>query len=137
MSRDASVTLDWADGTYQFRLAIGQLRELQEKTGCGPLVLFKRVENGTWLVDDAPQILRLGLIGGGMPPVDALRLVRTYVEDRPPAENVLFAQAVLWAGLIGAPEEEAQKKSGVKSRRSKTSPKAAGALPSSMEPAAQ
>lgn len=126
MSRNASLTLDWADGSHVFRLAIGQMRELQEKTDCGPLTLFRRFEAGDWRVDDVAHVLRLGLIGGGMTPIDALRLTRTYVEDRPPLENVLHAQAVLWCGLAGAPDEDAEKKS-VKRKPSTASKTASGA----------
>lgn len=127
MSRDASLSLDWADGTYTFRLGIGELRELQEKTDCGPLALFRRIEAGNWRVDDAATILRLGLIGGGMTPVEALRLTRVYVEARPLLENVLHAQAVLWCALAGSPDEDgAQKKSAAKRKASKTSRTASG-----------
>jgi len=138
VSRDASLTLDWADGTYPFRLAIGELRELQEKVDCGPLVLFRRLQDGSWRVDDMAQILRLGLIGGGMTPAEALRLTRVYVEQRPPLENVLHAQGVLWVALAGAPDEAAvQKKSAGKQRRSPNSRKANGASPRSTEQVAQ
>lgn len=112
MSRDASLLLDWADGTYTFRIAIGQWRELQEKTGVGPLELYRRVSTGAWRIDDLCQTIRLGLIGGGLAPAQALALSRSYVEQRPPLECVLTAEAVLLAGLMGSPEEgRDQKKS--------------------------
>ena len=113
MSRDASITLDWADGTYTFRLAIGQLRELQEKCNAGPAHILSRLSTGTWMVDDITETIRLGLIGGGANPVEALRLVRSYVEERPLAESILPAISILGAAVVGAPDEdEAQKKSG-------------------------
>jgi len=112
MSRDARIELDWADGTYAFRLAWGQLAELQEKTNAGPYVVLNRLHDGTWRVEDISNVIRLGLIGGGMSPTDALKKVRTYVEDRPPLENVLVAQAILAAGLHGAPEEKLGEVSG-------------------------
>lgn len=106
MSRDAKVTLAWADGDYVFRLAWGQLAELQEKTNAGPYVVLQRLYEGTWRVEDLSNVLRLGLIGGGMPPVEALKKVRTYVEARPPLESVPFATVVLSAGLMGAQDEQ-------------------------------
>jgi len=106
MARDARIELDWADGTFTFRLAWGQLAELQEKTSAGPYVVLDRLYNGQWRVEDISSVIRLGLIGGGMTPSDALKKVRAYVEDRPPAENVMIAQAVLSAGIMGAPEEK-------------------------------
>ncbi len=105
MARSADITLDWADGTYLFRLAIGQLRELQEKAKVGPLRLLKNLIADDWMVDDAPNIIRLGLIGGGMPPAEALKKVRVYVEDRPPAENTQVALAVLMCGIYGSDQE--------------------------------
>lgn len=110
MSRDASVALDWADGTYQFRLAWAQIGELQEKCNAGPFEILRRLSAGTWRVEDISNVLRLGLIGGGMEPIKALKLVRSYVEDRPPMENLLHAQAVISAGLMGAPDEDVVKK---------------------------
>lgn len=104
--RDATVTFDWADGTYSFRLAWGQLAELQEKCDAGPYVVLQRLHSGEWRVEDISNIIRLGLIGGGMEPSPALKLTRTYVEARPPMESLIPAQVILSAALMGAPEEK-------------------------------
>ena len=109
MSRDASLTLDWADGTYAFRLGWSELEKLQEACDAGPYVILQRLTAGTWRVGDIAHSLRLGLIGGGMAPVAALNKVREYVEKRPPGENVLPAHAVLSAGCMGAPDEETRR----------------------------
>jgi hypothetical protein len=105
MSRDAKVTLTWADGDYVFRLGWGELAELQEKTDAGPYVVLQRLLSGQWRIEDISNVIRLGLIGGGLEPPKALRLVRTYVEARPPLENHPVAYAVLSAGLMGAEDE--------------------------------
>lgn len=109
MSRSAELTLDWADGTYLFALKWGQLIELQEKCDAGPYVVLARLEEGSWRVGDIADTIRLGLIGGGLPPLEALKLTRTYVEARPPLENLRAAQAILAAGLMGVPEERVGK----------------------------
>lgn len=103
--RDATVAFDWADGTHSFRLAWGQLAELQEKCDAGPYVVLQRLHSGAWRIEDISNIIRLGLIGGKMDPVAALKLVRAYVEARPPMENIVPAQVILSAALMGAPEE--------------------------------
>lgn len=103
--RDARIEFDWADGTYSFRLAWGQLGELQEKCDAGPYVVLQRLHSGAWRIEDITNIIRLGLIGGGMEPSPALKLARRYVEDRPPMENLIPAQVILSAALMGAPEE--------------------------------
>ncbi len=100
-----AITLPWGDGEHTFSLPLGQLRELQDKTGIGPLPLLRRVMEGTWLVDDLRETIRLGLIGGGMAPTAALTLVARYVERRPWTESVPLAQAILAAALF-APIEE-------------------------------
>lgn len=121
MSRDASIEFDWADGTHRFRLAIGQLRELQEKTDAGPAWLYARIEAGMWLMGwrdvpgkpnsdgDLAETIRLGLIGGGMKPEPARRLVQRYVLDRPLHESIVPAQKILAAAIAG-PEDEPLKK---------------------------
>jgi len=122
MARDARIELDWADGTYAFRLAWGQLAELQEQCDAGPYVVLNRLYSGQWRVEDISNVVRLGLIGGGMTPADALKKVRAYVEARPPLENVLVAQAILAAGLQGAPEEKLGEAEGEAENASTTSP---------------
>lgn len=122
MSRDARIELDWADGTYAFRLAWGQLIELQEKCDAGPYVVLNRLYGGQWKMEDIVHVVRLGLIGGGTKPADALRLTRAYVEGYPPLDNVLIAQAVLAAGLQGAPEEKVGEGEGEAAIASTTSP---------------
>jgi hypothetical protein len=105
MSRSASLSLDWADGTYTFRLAWGQISELQEKTGCGPQMLLSRLTDGSWRADDLRETIRLGLVGGGVEPLRALNLVRAYVEQRPLLESVMPARAILTAALVGVEGE--------------------------------
>jgi hypothetical protein len=141
MSRDASVTLEWGDGDYVFRLGQGELMELQQKTDSGPMWVLNRMmaptpENRGWRIEDIREVIRLGLIGGGLEPVKALRLVRVYVEARPPMENLLFAQSILAAGIMGVPDELPQKKSAA-SRKSTTSPEASGDGPPSSAPVPQ
>ncbi|MCB5173643.1 gene transfer agent family protein [Microvirga lenta] len=115
MSRTGSVELDFADGTYTFRLGIGQLRELQETVNkprvrlgaplIGPMSLLQLLQNYDAWPHEVREVIRLGLIGGGTKPEDALDLVRRYVEIRPLMETAIHAQAILSAALAGTPEE--------------------------------
>lgn len=133
MSRNAEIILDWADSSYRFRLAWGQLTELQDKCDAGPFVILGRLRGGTWRMEDISNVIRLGLIGGGLEPIKALKLTRAYVEDRPPLENHHVALAIMTAGLIGAPEEDASKKNGSPKTESgsTTSPTESSASPAS------
>lgn len=103
--RDARITEDFADGTYEFCMNYGAIRMLQEARDMGPLYIYTEMERGMWRVEDVREVIRCGLIGGGMAPVKANKLVTLYVEGRPIMENVALAMRVLGAGLIGAPEE--------------------------------
>lgn len=106
MSRDGSTTFVWGDGEHQFKLAIGQLRELQENVDAGPAFILERLQTGRWMVDDIREPIRLGLIGGGMKPADAHKLVVRYVDERPLLENLPAARAILLVALVGAGDEE-------------------------------
>ena len=107
MSANGSITFDWADGEHTFRLAIGHLRELQDKTSAGPMQILQRLSDSSWRVDDIRETLRLGLIGGGMTPMDALILTKRYVDDygHNLIENAKAAQNVIFAALVGVKDD--------------------------------
>ena len=105
-NRNAVIDLDFGDGPHRFRLAMGELEELQEKTGFGPFTLMHRLISGEWSVADIREPLRLGLIGGGMQPEAALLLVRRYVDQRNAWIHYAgVAKLVVMAAISGAPEE--------------------------------
>lgn len=110
VNRDASLTLEWADGSHHFRLGWGEIAKLQEECDAGPYVILQRLYNGDWKVQDIANVIRIGLIGGGLPPAQALKLVNAYVKTRPPMESLVYAQAIMSAGCVGAPEEESELK---------------------------
>lgn len=113
MSRSAKITLEWADGEYDFRLGIGELKELQEKTRriknavgdfqyFGPMKLYEMLTNGEWNVEDVRETLRIGLIGAEMAPIEAMRLVRRYVDEVPDwTVNCKVAANVVAAAVLG------------------------------------
>lgn len=102
-----------------------------------PYVVLDRLVSGRWKLQDISEVIKWGLIGGGMDQGQALKLVQTEVETRPPLENLVIAQKVLGAGVVGSSEEEVGKKSeaasqGRSKRRSRT---ASSDLPPSSETA--
>lgn len=105
MSRNAEVTLTWADGDYTFRLDWGQLEALQEATDFGPWAVLQRLTTKTCFIGEISSVLRFGLIGGGMTPVEATKIIKRYVTDRPPMENLEPAIVVLMTALVGAVDE--------------------------------
>lgn len=130
-NRNAVVDLDFGGGSYRFRLAMGELEELQEVTGVGPYHCLRRLLAGEWHLQDVRDTLRLGLIGGGLLANDALKLTRRYVDDRPDwLRNATLAIAVLSAALAGAPEEKSSKKGGAPKANSRARTSRTGASPS-------
>lgn len=112
MSRLAIVDLEFGGEERQFRLGVGELARLQEKTGVGPYELHLRLLHGSWRCDDIRETIRLGLIGGGAPPEDAARLVRDHVDERPRMEPLPIAQVVLGVALYGVEDEQPGKSQG-------------------------
>lgn len=101
MRRHGAVELDFGDGTFTFRLGLAEIEELEEKRDASVFALARRMAPSARdaRLADIMQVIRLGLIGGGMPPVDALAKVRRYVDARPIDESRDTAFAVLLAGL--------------------------------------
>lgn len=100
-------TFIWGEGETAFALRLGEIEQLQQKTGVGPYQLFQRLQAGEWRQDDIRETLRLGLIGGGKKPDAAFKLIRFYVDERPLLENVAPATAVILAALV-TPDGEKQ-----------------------------
>jgi Protein of unknown function (DUF3356). len=111
MSRDGSCEVVFNGQRTQFKLAWRELMKIQEACDAGPYVVLDRLVSGRWRLQDISEVIKWGLIGGGMSQAEALKLVESEVEGRPPLENLVIAQTVLGAGVVGAPEEDVGKKS--------------------------
>jgi hypothetical protein len=110
---------DWADGRYQFTVAkIGVLLELEDKCRAPFATIYGRLVGKSWSVTDVYETIRLGLIGGGMAPRDALALMRRYVlpdhdlsaDRRGLVENALLALAICQMAMVGVPGDDVGKK---------------------------
>jgi len=119
---DGAIDLVWGGGLRNFRFAIGEFRALQDAVNrrriaigapiVGPMDLLKSLRaNNAW-PDDIRDVLRLGLIGGGMKPPEAHGEMVHYFDNSPPLEHMKPAMMVLLAGLAGAPGEDVAKKKG-------------------------
>lgn len=141
MSADGSITLLWGDGENRFRYAIRAWRELQEKVNgrrhamglelIGPMTLLMDVRSGNAWPDDVRDILRIGLVGGGLSIAQAHRKLVNYFDETPPYAHNLVAFKVLEAGLIGDPNDEIELKK--KTETTPTEPSRSDSAPS-MEP---
>ena len=120
MSADGSVEVFFGDGIKRFRLGIGEFRELQEKvngrrlemglTAIGPTTLANLLRaNDAW-PDDVRDVLRIGLVGGGMKAPEVHRLLSRHFDGRPPLEFYLVAFTVLMAAFFGVAGDEIESK---------------------------
>lgn len=132
-SRNAQLDLPFADGTYTFRLAIGGLEELQEKTNVGPMVLLRRLLAGEWRVADLRETIRIGLIGGGMAPQEARKLVDRYVDAGGLLEAVPIATGIVGAALQGVDDEKVGSSGEASAAGAETEATDASPSPGSME----
>lgn len=124
---DTAVDLKFADGEYHFALLLPQIFELERNCGGTDAEGFRRgksifqiyeeISAGLGLgIDDAPvfigggkanakdirETIRLGLIGGGLSPIDAKQLVDDYCFPvRPMTESLGVAWAILRAAIEG------------------------------------
>lgn len=117
MSADGSIELTWAGEERRFRLAIGQLRELQEAVNknrganpIGPWSLYQLISKGDAWPDELREVIKLGLIGGGTKLELVPGLLKRYVEERPILESVPVAMSILGVALLGDVTDKVGKK---------------------------
>lgn len=107
MSRSALCTGVFGAGVQRFQLRIGELEELQEACDAGPEEIFWRLNGSNWRVADLREPIRLGLIGAGMLPTEALVMVDRYCQPGWLSEWKSLAAAIVGAAINGAPDEDA------------------------------
>lgn len=118
-------TFDWGDKEHTFRLTYKGICELEAKIDRGIVWLYNELQRGEAKLEHIREVHRLGLIGGGMEPPEAIQLVRRYIEDAPNIlVNTSSAKKILMPVLL-EPKGDALPKT--KRRRVK---KDAGASPS-------
>lgn len=101
------VVVQWGDQEHAFDVQpLKWMRELQTKTGFGPLKLLSRLKAGEWNLDEVRHVLRIGLLGAMDKPNDAEanKVMAVQFDNRPLMESVPLAIVVLGAGLYGGSE---------------------------------
>ncbi|MEV5031644.1 gene transfer agent family protein [Sphingobium sp. LMC3-1-1.1] len=115
------LSLDWADGSYDFRLTWSGCAEIERKSNASIQAIYERVMLGGAYLSDVIEIIRQGLLGGAGGAVDGQpietkppvvnALIERYVTsvDAPPfADSWNVAKAILNTFMVG--HEAAQKK---------------------------
>ena len=108
-----SEIITWAGGEHAFALTVPLLIALQDRCcGDGVGLIYQRIENGSFKVQDILATLHLGLEGGGMDKREAVKLVYALYEDHGVNALVIPAQVVLALSLNGWPEQETEEGEG-------------------------
>lgn len=89
-------TIVWPGGEHAFRLGIGELRAIEQRSDAGVFVVLMRLLSQQAKIDDVLGPIRLGLIGAGMAEKDAQRLVDMVLADK----SSLYALAVPAADIL-------------------------------------
>jgi hypothetical protein len=87
----------------RFCLRVGEIGELEELCSAGVGAIWRRLATLDFKHADIRETIRLGLIGGEeTTPSSAAALVSRYVDERPIAETLDLAIAILGALMRGA-----------------------------------
>ncbi len=98
--------INWAGGEHAFRLRLGEIRALDDKCEGGAYAAWYRLRALAPRTDDVIEVMRLGLIGGGMPPKDAAALVLKVEEQAGIGEMLIPAAEVLFRAFHRAEGED-------------------------------
>lgn len=91
----SSESIVWPGGEHEFRLGIGELRAIEQRSDAGCAVVLMRLLGQAWKIDDVIGPIRLGLVGGGMAEKDAQKAVDAALEVASP-----YALAITSAEVI-------------------------------------
>ena len=99
------IHLPWRGGDTPFRVALGELRQIETDCDAGPATVLERLTSGAWRVEDVVSPIRNGLMGGGMDRREARRLAGEIGTEAPIGDHVSLAAAIMAAALYGAPDD--------------------------------
>ena len=97
-------TAFFGDAKHAFALTDPMIAELERLTDMGIGAFYQRSIAMQFHVAHLSEIIRLGLIGGGMAPEQAMHLTNTYAHNRPFDEIVPLALDILDARWSGKPD---------------------------------
>jgi hypothetical protein len=100
--RDAE-TIVWPGGEHAFRLGIGELRAIEQRSDAGCAVVMMRLLSSAWKIDDVIAPIRLGLIGAGMKEKDAQAALDAALDIASPyalavTASDIIRRFIMWDG---------------------------------------
>lgn len=112
ITRTDGVMTDYFAGELRrFALPIfGEFRLLQDRHDLGPMGFEHVLRAGAWKVEHVSDVIKFGLIGGGMDEAEAARLVETTIQAGRLLKYVPLAHAIVLVALGPMDPETAPKK---------------------------
>jgi tail tube GTA-gp10-like protein len=111
MARNATFRTFYGDAEHDFRLGLGELDELEQLTGMGSGEIWADLQIsvfhqlGKLHVMRTRTVLRLGLVGGGMPKMEAAAHVDRHFVPPDLFEGGQIAFRALGAALVGCEDD--------------------------------
>ena len=100
MRTDGVVSDYFAGERRTFALPVfGEMRLLQDKHDLGPMAFEHLLRGGGWRVEHVSDVIRFGLIGGGMGEAEADRLVTSTIAAGRLLRYVPLAHAIILCAL--------------------------------------
>lgn len=111
MRSDGIVTDYFGGELRRFALPVfGEMRLLQDKHDLGPAAFEMLFRSQAWKVEHVADVIRFGLIGGGMEERDAAKIVDSTIAAGRLLKYLPLAHAIILAALGPADPETAPKK---------------------------
>lgn len=97
MITDITTTQFLGNAEYAFALTDEMIFDTETATGLGIGEIYNRAVTSRFSLNHLTEIVRNGLIGGGMKPHEALILTDRFVKNRPFSETLPLAIEILSA----------------------------------------
>lgn len=110
------INLEFGSESYRFKLPLKQIAELQVSRSAGIGAIYARVLMHQEFLEDCLEIIRLGLIGGGLDGIKARELMKIH-EDMPHDHRWAIAAAILGATMHGYEGAKLKKKARSETRK--------------------
>jgi hypothetical protein len=100
------ITIKWQGGEHPFLLRIGELRTLDDRLQDGAMAAFTRLRLVKPRFSDVYEVVRQGLIGGGMSDRDASSLVAMIEEQHGLGPMIPLAQQILFQAFYRREDDD-------------------------------
>lgn len=103
----AETVTDWAGALRRFYLPLGKIIDIEEACGkVGIGAIYLRIARHEYFANDVRSVIKYGLIGGGLSPLEAEALLRDRFDVTPLVESAELALSILVDRMSGIEKDE-------------------------------